>query len=81
MVFRPADTDLPPSRGRQGFTLKTGGEAETSGPGPDDRRRGASGRWTLNGKRLHIDAPGFSGAFEVESVDGQRLVVRRVEEE
>lgn len=81
VVFRSAETELPPSRGRQAFTLKPGGEADTSGPGPDDRRRSASGRWTLQGKRLHIDAPGFSGAFEVESVDGQRLVVRRVEEE
>jgi|SRR4051812_2350036 len=81
LVFRKADTELPPSRGRQEFTLKSNGEAGISGPGPDDRRRGASGRWTLKGKVLRIDAPNFSATYEVQSVDGQRLVVRRVEEE
>lgn len=81
MVFRPADFDFPPSRGRTGFRLEPGGAAEASGPGPDDRRRGAPGRWSLSGRRLRVSAPGFSGTFEVEKVDGERLVVRRVEEE
>ncbi len=81
MVFRSADTDLPPSRGRTGFTLKSGDAVEVVGPGPDDRRRTSSGHWTLEGKRLRIDAPGLSGTFDVETVDDQRLVVRRVEEE
>ena len=80
LVLRKADVELPPSRGRQEFTLKSDGEAAVGGPGPDDRRRSASGRWTLNGKVLRIDAPNFSATFEVQSVDGQRLIVRRVEE-
>jgi hypothetical protein len=80
LVFRRGDAELPPSRGRQEFTLKSDGEAAVSGPGPDDRRRGASGRWTLKGKVLRIDAPNYSATFEVQSVDGERLIVRRVEE-
>ena len=81
LVFRGPDRELPPSRGRTGFTLKPNGVVEVVGPGPDDRRRATSGRWTLTGKRLEIRSPGFSGAFEVETVDDQRLVVRRVQEE
>jgi hypothetical protein len=81
MVFRSADFDFPPSRGRIEFSLKPGGVVEVVRPGPDDRRRKASGRWTLAGKRLEIEAPGFSGSFDVEEVDHQRLVVRRVGKE
>ncbi|MCX6539101.1 MAG: hypothetical protein NT151_09245 [Acidobacteria bacterium] len=81
LVFRGPDTDFPPSRGRTAFTLKPDGVVEVVGPGPDDRRRTASGRWTLAGKHLEIRAPGFSGTFEVETVDDQRLVVCRSREE
>lgn len=81
LVFRGQDRELPPSRGRTAFTLKPDGVVEVVGPGPDDRRQASSGRWTLAGKHLEIRAPGFSGAFEVETVDDQRLVIRRVREE
>lgn len=81
LVFRGRDFAFPPSRGRTGFTLKPDGVAEVVRPGPDDRRRTASGQWTLAGRRLEVTAPGFSGSFEVETIDDQRLVVRRVREE
>ena len=81
VVFRSPNTELPPARGRTAFTLKSGGAVEVVGPGPDDRRKASSGHWTLEGKRLRIDAPGLSGTFDVETVDDQHLVVRRVEEE
>jgi hypothetical protein len=81
LVFRAPDFDFPPSRGRAALTLKPGGVVEVVGPGPDDRRRAGSGRWTLSGQGLEIRAPGFSGSFEVEAVDDQRLVVRRTREE
>lgn len=82
LVFRGPDFDFPPSRGRTALTLKPDGVVEVVGPGPDDRRRTGSGRWTLaGGRRLEIQASGFSGSFEVEIVDDQRLVVRRVREE
>ena len=81
LVFRGQDSDLPPSRGRTAFTLKPDGVAEVVGPGPDDRRRATSGRWTLAGRQLDIRSPGFSGVFEVETADDQRLVIRRVREE
>lgn len=81
LVFRGPDSELPPSRGRTAFTLKPDGVVEVVGPGPDDRRRATSGRWTLAATHLDIRSPGFSGAFEVETVDAERLVIRRVREE
>jgi hypothetical protein len=72
---------LPPSRGRVAFTLQPGGVVEVASPGPDDRGRKAAGQWTVAGKRLEIDAPGFSGTFEVETVSDDRLVVRRIRKE
>ena len=81
LVFRSPKFEFPPSRGRTGFTLKSDGVVEVVGPGPDDRRQVGSGRWTLTGKRLEIKSTGFSGIFDVEEVDDNRLVVRQVQEE
>jgi hypothetical protein len=81
MVFRRPEFPFPPSRGRTAFTLKPGGVVEVVGPGPDDRRRRTSGRWTLAGAHLEVDAPGFAGSFEVETVDEEQLVVRRTRKE
>ncbi|MGH7787511.1 MAG: hypothetical protein ACRERC_11630, partial [Candidatus Binatia bacterium] len=35
-VYRPADYDLPPSRGRRSFELGAGGRYAESAPGPVD---------------------------------------------
>ena len=81
LVFRRRGSALPPSRGRVEFTLKPGGVVEVASPGPDDRGRRAAGQWTVAGKRLEVDSPGFSGTFEVETVSDDRLVVRRIRKE
>jgi hypothetical protein len=77
LVFRPADFAFPPSRGRTGLVFGQGGDLQVEGPGPDDRRRATSGRWSLQGNLLTTAAPGWSGAFTIESVDAQALVLRR----
>ena len=81
LVFRGPTFEFPPSRGRTGFTLKSDGVVEVVGPGPNDRRQVSSGRWTLTGKRLEIKSTGFSGTFDVEEMDNNRLVVRQLQEE
>ena len=77
LVFRPADFAFPPSRGRTALVFGQGGDLQVEGPGPDDRRRATSGRWSLQGNVLTTAAPGWSGAFTIDSVDEHALVLRR----
>lgn len=81
LVFRYSEFAFPPSRGRTEITLKSGGVVEVGYPGPDDRRKRSPGRWTLEGNLLEIEAPGWSGTFEIESLSRQALVVRRKQKE
>jgi hypothetical protein len=76
LVFRPADFAFPPSRGRTTLVFAAGGDLQVEGPGPDDRRRTTSGRWSLQGNILTTTAPGWSGAFDIEAVDERALVHR-----
>jgi len=81
LVFRTSDFAFPRSRGRTAFTLKPLGVAVGRGPGPDDRTRTTTGEWKLTGRQLEIKAHPFSGMFEIETADDQRLVVRRFRKE
>lgn len=81
MVYRPADFDLPPSRGRTVITFAAEGVVEVGYPGPDDRGAVAAGRWTFEDGELTIDSPALSGVFEVEAIEEDRLVLRRLGEE
>ena len=54
MVFRPAGTPLPPSRGRMALELRPDGTFVEGSPGPDDRSRPAAGQWSLDGEALRL---------------------------
>jgi hypothetical protein len=78
MVFVPADSELPPSRGRQTLDLGEGGEAREGGPGPTDRPESRAARWELtDDSELVIRGPGGKEAWRarVASVDADRLVL------
>ncbi|WP_326825355.1 hypothetical protein [Streptosporangium sp. NBC_01756] len=78
-VFRPVDYDLPPSRGRETFTLRPDGIATAGSPGPDDRGiTTGDGVWQLRGDVLHIRCPGWTARYEVISVTRRRLDLRPV---
>ena len=81
MVFRPAEAELPPSRGRVAFELRDDGTFTESGIGPTDRPDEAAGRWALEDDERIIlgeGAPaGVPRVMRVSSVDEQRLVVER----
>jgi hypothetical protein len=79
LVFRSADYDFPPARGRDGFELLPDGDLQRSGPGPDDRTQTFRGRWKLDEGELHLNtAGGRSERYAVESAEKGRLVLRRM---
>lgn len=80
MVFRPADTDLPPSRGRMAFELRGDGTFEEGGIGATDVPDEATGRWSLEGDTITLTegAPqGVPREMEVVTADEGRLVIRK----
>jgi hypothetical protein len=54
MVFRPADSPLPPSRGRMAFEFRDDGTFIEGSPGPTDRSQRAAGQWSLDGNSLRL---------------------------
>jgi hypothetical protein len=77
-IFRSAEYDFPPSRGRETFTLHPDGTAVTGLPGPDDRGISTDGTWQFEGDILHVRCPGWTAAYEVLDAAPQRLKLRRV---
>ena len=81
MVFRPADYDLPPSRGRLAFELRPDGTFAEAGLGPADVPDQASGTWQLeDGERIVLGegaAQGVPRVLPIASADPQRLVIRK----
>jgi hypothetical protein len=72
-VYRPADYDFPPARGRRGFELRPGGELVTYGPGATDRPEAATGRWSFSDSgRVKLGGE----ELEIVSVSPDRLEVR-----
>lgn len=49
-VFRPADYNFPPSRGRTGFEIRENGEYINYTVGPDDRLLRLSSHWKAKGE-------------------------------
>jgi hypothetical protein len=81
MVFRPAEHELPPSRGRFAFELRPDGTYVESSPGAADRPEEAEGDWSLEGSDRLVLGPRAedrSGrALQIAAVEPDRLVVRR----
>jgi hypothetical protein len=80
MVFRPADTELPPSRGRMGFELREDGTFVEAGLGARDIPEEATGSWVLEDGVITLSEGATQGVpreMEVVTVDEERLVVRK----
>lgn len=80
MVFRPAGTDLPPSRGRTAFEFRTDGTFAETGLGATDIPEEATGTWTLEGDTITLSqgaAQGVPRQMQVVSVDDDKLILKR----
>ncbi len=80
MVFRPADYEFPPSRGRVTYDLSAHGELSGAAPGPTDRPTDTAGTWELqgDGRTLVLRIEGQAEQrLQIESLEDDRMVVRR----
>ena len=80
MIFRPAEREFPPSRGRMRFELLPDGTFLESAPGPTDAPEKRGGTWELAGKKLVLDsdqAPEGRRELEIVSAEEDRLVVKK----
>jgi hypothetical protein len=82
LVFRPADYDFPPARGRDGYTFRADHSGDYIGISPRDGSALSSCTWQVRAGHppaLVIAFPdGRSDVLSVVSVDSERLVVRRM---
>lgn len=80
LVFRPADYDFPPARGRVGYEFRANHSCDYIGISPRDGAARTSCAWRMSGgahSELHIEFPdGRSDVFTVVSADRDRLVLR-----
>jgi hypothetical protein len=78
MVFRPAEHELPPSRGRMRLELRDDGTLIETSPGPVDRPEGASGQWQLtDDDELVLATGGQRRVVRVLAADPGRLVISK----
>ncbi len=81
MVFRPADHELPPSRGRLAFALAPDGSFSERAPGPTDRPEEGEGSWELlGGDTLVMQRKAEAEpvrTMRIASAESDRLVVRK----
>lgn len=78
MVFRPAGTDLPPSRGRMAFELRADGTFEETGLDATDVPEEATGSWALEGDTITLSRGATQGVprqMEVVTADQGKLVI------
>ena len=79
LVFRPASHQLPPSRGRTSIELRPDGTYVERAPGPADVPEDWTGRWSLEGDRLVLEAEGDrpGHAWKVASADNDGLRLKK----
>jgi hypothetical protein len=77
IIFRSADADLPPARGRRQLDLNQAGYALAGRPGGDDRVSfGDAAIWHLKGDQLSIDAGEWKGKYKIKEADSEKLVLQ-----
>jgi hypothetical protein len=80
MVFRPADREFPPSRGRMRLELLPDGTFVESAPGPTDAPEQRAGTWEMAAGKLVLDSeqtPEGRRVLEITSAENDRLVVKK----
>jgi hypothetical protein len=81
MVFRPAEYELPPSRGRVAFELRPDGSFVEAGLGAADVPEEATGTWDLEDDERIVLSQGASQGvprqMRIASAEQDRLVIEK----
>jgi hypothetical protein len=80
-IYRPAEYDFPPARGRSGFELRADGSCVYVGISPRDGHAEQPCTWTLEGEReplltLNLQS-GTQNTLRIASASDDKLVVRK----
>ena len=78
LVFRPANYDFPPARGRTGFEFKPDGTLVDIGIGPTDRRAESTGAWSVDNNQLTLrmsSHPQPDRTLRIVTAEPDRLVL------
>ena len=77
-AFRPADYDLPPSRGREGFKIQQNGSFLHYPIGAADAPKEVSATWKLSGKSTLVVTPSSPGAppFELHILQVEKELLK-----
>lgn len=78
-VYRPADFDFPPARGRSGFELAADGSMHEQLVGPVDAPVRASGSWRLDDGVLVLEGAQGKRRFNIVRAGRDRLVLARID--
>ena len=77
-VYRPADSPLPPARGRTSLEFRPDGTYLESEPGPVDVPESSTGSWSLEGDRLVLEKEGGEpSALKITGAEPDRLTIKR----
>jgi hypothetical protein len=77
-VYRNESYEFPRSRApRRSLVLNPDGTASLGGPGPADETLASQARWEVSGTTLTLDSPRGQEQWEIETLDDDRLVLRR----
>lgn len=79
IVLRPNSADIPPARGRRGLDLSTSGNAAAQTAGPTDKIEGSAGAWSMDESCLVVEAPGWTGKYDIEELTEEKLVIKPID--
>jgi hypothetical protein len=78
IVYRDSTYDFPRSRApRQSLAIEPDGTAVFGEPGPAEATEASAGRWEVSEGGVRLRRPSGGEEFEVESLEGGVLVLRR----
>jgi len=78
IILRPLDYPVPPVRqGRRHLDLGKGGVMDAKKQGPTDKLESSGGEWSIEGKHIHLKAPGWEGDYDIEDLKRDILILRK----
>ncbi len=75
-VYRSSDYIFKPSRGREGFILKTGGELKITPISPNDKPVTYTGTWKMEGTNLALNYEDKKEVYTILEISSDKLKLK-----